>query len=281
MEILKITRPHQWYKNLIIFLALFSSGNFLKIDYLITSSFGFLILICISASNYILNDLIDLKNDKLNPEKKEKPLASGKITIKTAIFFMIILLLISLIASYSLNKKFFIIILGIFMISSIYSLFLKKILFADLLSISSIFILRAVSGAIILNVFISSWLIIGTFFLAMFLVTGKRYGEIVYLGDKANKYKIVLKEYNKQNMSVLFSIFMAILIMTFALYSFSSEHKSLIWTAPLFTFLILRFYHLILTNDKIARNAELIIKDKQFMLAFLLFFIIFSLIVIL
>lgn len=272
-DIIRLLRPNQWYKNLLVFIAIIFSKNILNLSYLKITFQGFIVLIIISSANYILNDLIDLKKDVLNPEKKDRPITSGKIGKGLAIFLFLSLLVIGLIFAYKINFNLFCIILGIILISTLYSFLLKNIIFADLLAISSNFVLRAVSGAVIIGVFISPWLIIGIFFFALFLVTGKRYSELEYLNKNATKHRSVLKDYSKEITLSLFNIFMASLFIVFALYSFSSEHKLLIWVIPLFMYLILRYYQLIITGSDIARKPEKAVKDPYLLIAGLIFII--------
>ena len=86
MKYLQLLRPHQWYKNLIIFIGLVFSQNLFNIDYLITTAIGFIVLCSISGANYIINDIIDLKKDKKHPVKKNRPLASGEINCFVFVF---------------------------------------------------------------------------------------------------------------------------------------------------------------------------------------------------
>jgi len=270
-DIVFLLRLHQWYKNLIIFLAIIFSGNFLNIDSIFLTFIGFIALVCISSSNYILNDLVDLEQDKLNPEKTKRPLCSGKINRSFAIFLFFILLIIGFVIAYFLDILFLYIAIGIFLISTLYSVYLKHMVFADIIAISSNFILRAVAGAVIINVFISSWLVMGVFFFAMFLVTGKRYGEISFLKENAINHRKVLNHYSKDLLFSLFNVFMALLIIIFALYSFSSEHRLIIWTTPLFVYIVLRYYYLILLNHSLVRNPEQAYHDKPLLIASILF----------
>jgi 4-hydroxybenzoate polyprenyltransferase len=272
-NILILLRPNQWYKNLLVFLALIFSNNLLNIDYLRITLNGFLALILISSVNYILNDLFDAKKDRFNPEKKERPIASGKISKFFALFLLFTILIPTLFYSYSINPYFFYIVTAIFFISTLYTVYLKNLIFADLIAISSNFVLRAVSGAVIINVMISPWLIVGIFFFALFLVTGKRYSEIKYLSNNANNHRHVLKYYSKDIMLSLFNIFMASLFIIFALYSFSSEHKLLIWIIPIFVYIILRYYYLILSGSDIARNPERALRDIPLVVSSFIFLI--------
>lgn len=272
--LIKLCRPHQWYKNLLVFLAIIFSNNLFNLQYFVTCIKGLVILIIISSSNYVLNDMIDAKKDRLNPEKKNRAIASRKISKRFAISFFFILLITALIGAAKLNIYFFYIVCTLFIISTAYTFYFKNLIFVDLIFISINFVLRAISGAVIINVFISPWLVIGVFFFALFLGAGKRYGEMKFLNKYAGNHRKVLNYYSKKLFYPLFNILIGLLILVFILYSFFSEHKPLIWTTPLFVYLILRYSHLIHSNNEIARHPEKAIKDIPLLILGLLFIII-------
>ncbi len=270
-EMIKLLRPNQWYKNLVIFFAIIFSKNVFDFGLLKITFLGFVMLIIISSANYILNDLVDMEKDKINPEKKKRPLASGNVSIGLALVLFFILLNVGLISSYFFNTSFFYIVLGLFVISTLYTFYFKHLILVDLIAISSNFVLRAIAGAVIIGVFVSPWLILGIFFFALFLVTGKRYGELNYLEENASKHRKILGEYTKEFLVSLFNIFTGVLILIFALYTFSSEHGNLIWTLPLFIYIILRYYYLILSNNKIIRHPEKAFSDMPLLISVILF----------
>ena len=272
-DIINSLRPYQWYKNLVIFLAIIFSNHFLIAGDWINSIIGFVALCLISSSTYLLNDIIDKKLDIKNHEKKLRPIAAGKISGSFAATLSIILLLIGILIAYNLNPVFALIGGILFLLSLAYSLYIKHMLFADIITIAFNFVLRAISGAIILNVYISPWLIIGVFFFGLYIVTGKRYGEVSYLKGTSSAHRPVLSMYSKEILTSLFSLFLAVLIVTFSLFSFLSGHSNLLWTTPIFLYLLLRYYYLITSSNRIARNPEEITKDLPLLIGSLLFVI--------
>src|SRR3989338_1842583 len=179
IDYLSMCRANQWYKNLVIFLTvIFVNWSALtgKIPLLLL---GFASLSLVSSSNYIINDLVDLKNDKHHPEKKSRSIASGKVKPTYAGIIAAVLAIAASSIAYSISLNFLYCVLLLFAITQIYSFLLKHEVFVDILLISSNFVIRAASGAIILGVFISPWLILCTFFLAMFLSVGKRHADLV------------------------------------------------------------------------------------------------------
>jgi len=266
-------RPHQWYKNILVFLAIIFSKNFLFLNDWILLIIGFCSLCLISSAVYICNDIIDKERDKKNTEKKNRPIASGVISTNMALSTAFFLLLVGMLIAYKLNPFFAIVNIGLFVLSLLYSIYIKHILFADIIAISFNFVLRAVAGAIIINVDISPWLIIGIFFLGLYFVTGKRYSEILFLKISSGAHRPVLSSYSKEILLSLFNIFLAVLIMVFALFSFLSENKNLLWTIPIFLYLLLRYYYLILSGNKIARNFEKIVTDVPIIIGSILLFL--------
>ena len=121
-----LLRVRQWYKNLVIFLAVFFSGNLFSPNEIYLTFLGFLSLCLISSSNYIINDFVDLKKDKFHPEKKSRPLVSGKIKLFSAVLVALIFIVISLVLALYLGKIFFYLIVAIFALSQFYNIYLKK-----------------------------------------------------------------------------------------------------------------------------------------------------------
>ncbi len=269
-DYLYLTRVRQWYKNLVIFLAIFFAGQLFNIGLIISAVLGFIALCLASSANYIINDLIDLPKDKLNPEKKYRPLASGVINKSSAIALAIILLILSLTLSYYLSRWFFYSVIALVVLAQIYSFWLKEVIFADILSIATLFVIRAISGALLIEVKISPWLILCPFFLSLFLSVGKRHSEITLLKEKSGETRKVLKEYNHGLTNSLMMISTTLLIISYALYSFLSEHPNLLFTLPFALFVIFRFYYLINSGSEIARHPEKVIKDRAMIVGMML-----------
>ena len=277
--IFRLLRMHQWYKNLVIFLPLVFVGLATDISAIILTTLGFFALCLISSANYILNDIVDIESDKHHPEKIKRPLASGRIGIWSAALISMALATSSLILGYALAEKFFAMILFLFILTTSYTLFLKKEIFLDIIIISTNFVLRAVSGAYILDVRVSPWLILCTFFLAFFIAVGKRRSDSHILRNKLSLHKPVLKQYTLPITNTLLIIATSLLIMSYALYSFLSIYPNLIYTIPFSFYVILRYYYLIETHSDIARSPSKFYKDLPLVLGILVWLmVVFSLI---
>lgn len=279
LDFFRVLRISQWYKNLLVFLPIVFSHNLFGINNLVLTLVGFGSLCFISSSSYIINDIIDLKRDRFHPERRLRPLASGRMSIWFAGALAVICLALGIFAAYILDTAFLYCLLALFSLSLAYSIFLKKEAFVDVLVIGINFVIRASSGAYIIDVKISPWLIVGVFFLSLFLSIGKRHADLIFLGKAAAKYKEVLKVYSKENTTALMIISTALLIITYAFYSFSSEYTGLIFTLPFALYVIFRYFTLVFTGSEIARHPEKAIKDIRLVVG-VLFWLVAVLIII-
>jgi len=275
----RLMRPKQWYKNLLVFLPIFFVGGLFNREYLYLSLGGLFSLCLLSSGNYIINDLIDLKKDQLHPEKKSRPLASGAVGKVSALFLAVILILASVVIGYFLSYWFLAILIFMFLLTLAYTFWLKNILFADILTISALFVLRAVAGALAIQVKISPWLILCPFFLALFLAVGKRHADLLFLKDRAESTRKVLQEYSLELTNSLMIISTTLLMVSYSMYSFLSEHNYLLFTLPLAIYAIFRFFYLIQSGSEIARHPERVIYDKGMVFGVILWGVVTSLII--
>ncbi len=266
-ELIKLCRPWQWYKNLLVFLALIFTSQLFDTGKLELTFLGFISLSAISSANYIINDIVDRKTDKYHPEKKNRPIAAGKVSITEGAIMFVILSIISLSISLYLGTMFTICVVTLFLLTQAYSFFLKNELFLDILTIAILFVIRAVSGAFIIDVKISPWLILCTFFLSLFLSTSKRTADFLLIGKKAHKHKKVLKYYNQELNDTLVIITTAMLIISYSLYSFFSDFSWLLATLPIALYTILRYNYLVKAGSVIGRRPEMIYKDIRMMIS--------------
>lgn len=266
-DFFRIARPQQWYKNLLVFLPIIFVARLFEKELFVITVIGFIALCFISSANYIINDIIDAKKDRMHPERKTRPIASGSMPIWQAIILVILLATAAALLAIALSKQFFYSILLLFILTLLYSLWLKHEIFADIIIIGINFVLRAISGAFIIDVRISPWLIIGVFFFAIFLAIGKRHAELLFLGTNAAMHRITLKQYTKELTSALMILTTSLLVMAYALYSFFSEHKNLFFTMPFAMYAIFRYFQLIYSGSALARHPELTFTDLRMILA--------------
>ena len=242
---LEITRPRQWYKNLIIFLPLIFSQSLFDVEFIFWNFLGFIILCIGTGGAYILNDYFDYKKDLIHPSKKNRPLPSGRMSKRYAIFLSLVLISISFISAYFISEWFFVSISLLILSIFLYSIKLKEIFLLDVFLISINYIFRAMSGAFIVNLDISNWLISGVFLLALLLSFSKRKNELLLLKDKSIDYKKVLKKYSHRFLNFAIAIISAGTLLTYVFYSLSGPKEindlRLVLTIPIVVLILVLF----------------------------------------
>ncbi|MCX8093155.1 MAG: decaprenyl-phosphate phosphoribosyltransferase [Candidatus Goldbacteria bacterium] len=255
----ELLRIRQWIKNFLIYIALIFTNNLFNFNLLLKTTVGFILLCFASSSIYIFNDIKDAKEDRYHPIKKNRPIASGKIKSSFAISISLIMLLVSLFGSFIIEKNFFVIILVYILLSVAYTFKLKNIVILDILIVATNYVLRAVSGAIIINVEISPWLLICTSLLALFVILAKRRYELSL--SSAIKHRKILQEYSIPLLDEMISVTTASTISAYALYTFTSEtalkHNYLLLTMPFVLYGIFRYLYLI-HKKNLGGNPEYI-----------------------
>jgi 4-hydroxybenzoate polyprenyltransferase len=265
-DILISMRPKQWYKNLIIFIGIVFSLNLLNFNLWINVISAFIVFCLLSGSMYIINDYLDIDKDRNHPKKCKRPLASGRLKTSHALFFSTFFIITALGLAYLVNISLFIVSLGFFSLILIYSLFLKKISIVDILVISTGFVLRAIAGCVAIGVFVSPWLIIATFLLALFLALGKRRHELILLKDKATSHRSILDGYSTDMLDQMMNITTASLIMSYSIYTFFAKSLYIMLTIPLAFYGIFRYLYLINAKE-MGGDPEMLFKDKGMVLS--------------
>jgi len=227
----KLLRPRQWTKNLALFAAITFSGQLFNFDSFWQVALGFLAFCLLSSSTYIINDLLDVNKDRLHPFKKNRPIASGKVSVNEAFVLLAITLGLSLAASFYLNWVFFLIAVVYLTLQMLYSLYFKSIAVFDILFIASGYILRILAGASIANFHISVWLLLTTISLSLFLATGKRRSELTLL-QGVNKARIdeirkSLSHYSEPLLDSFSAIFATSTFVFYAMFTFLANPSGL------------------------------------------------------
>jgi 4-hydroxybenzoate polyprenyltransferase len=204
----------------------------------------------------------DAKKDREHPEKMRRPIASGAVSMRFAGTVSAILLLISLSLAYYLSVYFLVFPVALFLLTMVYTFWLKNVPIVDIHIISFNFLLRAVSGAVLITVPISSWLIIVVFMLALFLAIGKRKGEAMLLEESASKHRRVFSVYTKELLDAMSIVIATSLFISYVLYTFMAySHPYMLTTIPVISFLVLRYLYFTSSGHKAARKAEFMLKD--------------------
>jgi len=270
--LVRLLRINQWYKNIIIFLPLVFSLKFFSPDAVLISFLGLIALCLVSSAGYIRNDIKDLESDKLHPTKKFRPIPAGTVSKTQAGIIFIVILISGLVLSFLLDWRFGIMTILLIANTEIYSNWLKKILFLDILSISGNFMIRAISGVILIQSPLSPWLILGIFFIALFLAVIKRRNELEVLKDSAQTHRKILGQYNKATLDSIILITSIMVLTTYSLYTMDSVTQDwrLVITVPIVVYVIFRQIHLSFINQE-KSISDNILKDKGIAVAILVY----------
>lgn len=275
--IFKTMRPRQWTKNLLVFAALIFSQNLSNLPMVSDATIAFIIFCFLSGSVYTLNDLLDIKQDRTHPKKSQRPLASGKLQPPVAIISGSILVVLSLANAFWLNTNFGFIALGYFILQIAYSTALKHVVILDVLAVSIGFVLRAIAGAEVINVPISSWLLVCTILLALFLSLGKRRHEIILLEDNAADHRKILFEYSPALLDQMISVVTASTVVAYALYTMSAETinkfhtDNLKYTIPFVLYGIFRYLYLIHQKSEGGSPEKILLNDRPLLINIILY----------
>jgi len=244
-------RPKQWSKNILVFAGLLFAKDFMILSKIIESFVAFVIFCLASSSAYLLNDIVDHKSDAQHPTKRNRPIASGALSPYIAFLFALFLSAGSLAAAFRLDTQFALVLSAYMLLTLAYSFFLKNVIILDVLIIASGFVFRAMAGAYAIQEVVSSWLIICTIFLALFIVLGKRRAEIVALGSQACNVRPTLAEYDLRYLDHLIIISNAACLIAYSLYTLDPGtvekfgSRNLVFTLPIVIFGLFRYLYLI------------------------------------
>lgn len=273
MDFIRLLRPHQWYKNVLVFLAVIFSGSLFDVAAWVAAGVGFVALCALSSSTYVINDIVDRRADRLNPEKAGRPIASGKVSVPVAWVLAVFCAGVGF-AVVSLLSPFAVLAAGVFFVlCQLYTFWLKQEPFADVIVIAVNFVLRAVLGAFAINVWVSPWLVAGVFFLALFLILGKRRSEIVFLGKRAQLARASLRGYSQELIRSLSTIATACLVMSYTLFVFFGLHPGLYITLPIALYAIFRYEKFVSEGSVIARHPHLAFGDTRMIVAMVLWLV--------
>ena len=260
-------RPKQWIKNTFIFAALFFSKNFFKPDLVILYILGFICFSMLTSSIYLINDILDKEADKLHPKKKIRPIAAGKINLKNALTLSFLLTLSALTGAVLFSFKFFLICLIYYILNLLYSLKLKRIVIVDIFCIAIGFVLRVLASAVIGDIYISSWIIICTFMLSLFLGFTKRRHELLLLEEKAGSHRPILMEYSTYFLDQMISVVTTSTVIFYILYTVSRETiekfstNKLIYTSIFVIYGIFRYLYIAYKKESAGNPTNTLLTD--------------------
>ncbi len=265
-------RPKQWTKNLLLFAGIIFTGKLLDSSIILKAFEGFVIFCLLSGSVYLINDIKDINSDRNHPRKKKRPIASGALSVPTALSASIIFSIISITASFIINFWFGVCSVIYFLMITAYSLFLKHVVIIDIMLLALGFVIRALAGILVIqtpdmNIKITPWFIICTMFLALFIGICKRRHEIMLLNDGAPSTRPVLDDYSAALLDQMVAVTTSATVISYALWTSLSEisgrHQGiLVYTLPFVIYGIFRYLYITYKKEEGGAPEEVLLKDK-------------------
>ena len=273
-DLLALTRPHQYIKNLFIFLPLFFAVKITDIELLSKSIIAFIAFSLTASSLYIFNDYKDIKEDRQHPRKRNRPLASGAVSRQQAFLVMGALLLLGfgLMATFPWAMA----ILAIYVsINIAYSFSLKHIAILDVTVIAVGFVLRLFIGSAVTGIQLSTWIQLMTFLLALFMALAKRRDDMLIFMETGKKTRKVINGYNLQFLDTAMAIIASVIIVTYTMYTTSGTviariHSENLYLTTIFVIIgILRYLQVVFVFKDSGSPTKVVLKDRFIQLTLL------------
>lgn len=285
-KLFELIRPKQWIKNLFVFAPILFAGQLLNFPLLFQNILAFIAFCGVSSSVYVLNDIIDVESDRAHKKKRYRPIAAGDVSVVRAKILFVLLLLFTSIICLKLNSLFILTILLYFTNNLIYTFKIKHVVLLDVFSISMGFILRVVGGAVAISVDVSSWMIITTIFISLFLGISKRRAELSGPNqENLEKQRKVLSDYDVVFVDQMNTVAATGTIISYALYTVSEKAISsfhsdkLIYTTPFVIYGIFRYLYLLHQKNLGESPTQIVTKDLPIIINSLLWLIACALII--
>lgn len=271
-EILKLLRPKQWSKNLFIFLPLFFAGQIQDPNLILNCLVTFGAFSFMASAIYGINDVVDVKEDRLHPKKSKRPIASGRISIPVAILISMLLILISfsLIWFYpSTNKVQQLLILGIYLIMNLlYCFWLKRVAIIDVMFIAIGFVLRLIIGGMTADIPLTHWIVIMTFLLTLFIGFAKRRDDLILKNNHGITLRKNTNRYNLDFINQVLCLLGGITIVCYIMYTVSPEvivrfKSPYMYITTVFVLGgIVRYLQLAIVDQNTGSPTEILLKDR-------------------
>lgn len=264
---IKLIRPKQWVKNLFVFAPVVFAKELFELDVVVISLRAFAAFCLTASAVYIINDMLDVEADRTHPKKKFRPLAAGTMSMAEAYILLAVLLLCTGALVYGMDRRFILILCLYFVMNLAYSIKLKQVVLLDVFIIAAGFMMRVVSGAYAISVETSTWLVLCTLFISLFLGFAKRRTELVQVPDATFSERKVLERYRVGFIDQMLTIAAAGTVISYALYTVAPrtldvfKTDKLIYTTVFVIYGIFRYLYLIHTTNSTDKPADVVTSD--------------------
>jgi decaprenyl-phosphate phosphoribosyltransferase len=255
-------RTHQWLKNLLLLFPPFFGGKILD-QAVLTSMLPSMLAFSFAAScGYIINDIKDRKHDSRHAAKRHRPIARGDVSPVSASIFAAALFISAMFIAGSVSARFEAYVVLYLFISLLYSLYFKNMVIIDIFFVAFGFFVRVKAGGVAFNVEVTKWLFLTVFIVALFLATGKRLGELIVMGEDAQRHRRSLHQYSTSFIEGTLWFCASAALVTYALYTIENT-GGMFYTVPLVTYGLLRYIYIV--KDGKGDPTDALLKDGQIM----------------
>jgi len=268
LSLITSLRPSQWTKNLLLLAPLLFAVKLFDPESLARAAAGFVIFCALSSVVYLVNDVMDREGDRQHPLKRGRPVAAGDISVRLAITAAATIGTAALGSSFLLGWRFGAVAVLYLLLQMLYSASLKHIVIIDALTLAIGFVLRAVAGAIVIDVVISHWLLVCTTLLALFIALAKRRHELVLLADGAASHRPILDEYSAYLLDQMIAVVTASTLIAYIFYTISPETEQKFGTSwlgltiPFPLYGIFRYLYLVHRREGGGSPSDLLLNDR-------------------
>lgn len=285
---ISIIRPKQWFKNIFVFMPLFFSGNLTDTVALKAATITFIAFCFISSAIYCLNDIIDVEADRNHPTKRNRPIAAGKVTVPQAYTLMAAMAILSFATTLLLDD--FLLptlsaIAGYFLLNIAYCLKLKQHAIIDVCSIATGFVLRVLSGGISTDIKLSSWIVLMSFLITLFLAFTKRRDDVVKMNETGKAPRRNTSRYNLTFIDQSITITGSVMVVCYIMYTVSPDvvsrfHSDYLYLTSIFVVLgLLRYIQITVVDEKSGDPTKVVLSDRATLLIILSWMLTFLVII--
>ncbi len=277
-DIIDLIRVRQWIKNIFVLFPLIFSVSFFSPTLVIQSVLATLAFCFASSAGYVVNDVVDRDLDRLHPKKKTRPIASGAVPVPAAVIISGVLCALAAAAALPVGWPTAVAAGAYFALSLAYTLWLKRLVLVDVMTIALLFSLRVQGGALAIGVSLSSWFILATLFLSIFMGFGKRRHDLLHVPEKA-KTRPVLGQYDVKLLDYAIVVSIACIIITYALYTAEAatverfHTGALVFTVPIVVYGVFRYLFVVYKKENGGDPSDIVLKDKSLIVAVCLWLI--------
>lgn len=270
LSLIKALRPKQWTKNFLVFASAMFAGTLLQLATFVQALAAFAAFSLMASAIYVLNDLRDREKDRLHPDKRHRPIASGAVSASQALAIGAVAFAGAIALGITININLMLILLVYFATNLLYSYYLKHVVILDVMLIASGFVLRAIAGAVAVDGKLTSWFLLCTMALSLFLALGKRRHEFQLFEHDPHGRRKVLDDYSTKLLDQLMVMATSLVIMFYSMYAATEDGKMMV-TVPFVLYGVFRYYYLIHMKDSGGKPEDVLLGDRHIQFTVVLF----------